>query len=197
MAAGYSSGGSGLPVKEELLREAMAVIAAGSKELEKDAEAPPEDLELRKQLEELSKQRGQAAGQELGNAAKILSRLAQDSGNAKLHEMRRDVLERTVGEGLFFAFEAAGFTEKQGASGAQVFGWRGLEAAEQLKVVVHEVQRAADQLLDPDTVTFAQVSELVQNGRTLPGIKDVNDKVDKPVPPKASELTRPKKPWEK
>lgn len=45
------------------------------------------------------------------NAAKILRRLSEDVLNAKLHAMRTEVLLRTVGPELFFAFHEAGFKD--------------------------------------------------------------------------------------
>mmetsp|Transcript_10260 Transcript_10260/g.20602 ORF Transcript_10260/g.20602 Transcript_10260/m.20602 type:complete len:200 (+) Transcript_10260:1-600(+) len=173
--------------------------AAGQQPAEKE-EKKPEDLELRRLLAEFTEKRGRdTAKGELNNAAKILTRLNEDSSNTKLHEMRRDLLERIVGEELFFAFEAAGFAERPAQDSApSIFAWSGDEAAHQvLPAVSSEVQRAADLCLDPDSVSFAQVSELVRQNRTLPGIEDVNDTVATPVPPKDSSMDRPKKPWEK
>mmetsp|Transcript_56837 Transcript_56837/g.144079 ORF Transcript_56837/g.144079 Transcript_56837/m.144079 type:complete len:209 (-) Transcript_56837:41-667(-) len=161
-------------------------------------EKPPEDLELRARLEAFSKEKGlETARRDLRNAAKVLRRLFQEPGNKKLHEMRRDVLDRMVGEHLFFAFVAAGFEE--GAVGkTQVLSWRGEEAAgEALRIALHEVQRAGDFAVDLDTLSFAQVAELVQQYPTLPGTEDVNDKVAEPVPAKESTIERPRKPWEK
>lgn len=163
-------------------------------------EKPPEDLELRRRLADLSEALGrETARRSLDNASKILGRLKEEPGNAKLHEMRRDILERAVGEELFFAFEAAGFAERPVQAGAAAaFVWSGDEAAARvLPAAFREVQRAADLCIDPATVSFAQVSELVQQNRTLPGIEEINDAVAEPVPPKESTLERPKKPWER
>jgi len=81
---------------------------------------------------------------------------------------------------------------------AAAFVWSGDEAAALvLPVAFHEVQRAADLCIDPATVSFAQVSELVRQNRSLPGIEEINDGVAEPVPPKDSSMERPKKPWEK
>mmetsp|Transcript_55267 Transcript_55267/g.140135 ORF Transcript_55267/g.140135 Transcript_55267/m.140135 type:complete len:215 (+) Transcript_55267:68-712(+) len=158
-------------------------------------EAPPEDLELREQLDAFTKARGHpAALTELGNAAKILRRLSQDTSNAKLHEMRCDVLDRMVGEALFFAFLSAGFEEQSLVPTGSALRWRG--DTERLQIVLHEVQRAGDLCLDPDCVSFATVTELVKQNRTLPGIENVDDKVATPVPAKDSSMERPKKPWE-
>jgi len=173
-------------------------------------ENPPEDLELRGRLEAFTKEKGvSSAMNPLSSTAKILRRLQEEPANTKLHSMRRDVIERAIGEELLFSFEAAGFTEQERVAPAAETGepgavsmslvWRATEpeALERLRVVVYEVQRAADLCLDPDTVSFAQVSELVQAGRTLPGIEDVDDTVPQPRPPKSGESERPKKPWEK
>lgn len=175
-----------------------------------DASAEPkpvvkEDLEFRAKLEQFTESRGRdVARAALTNATKIMQRLSQDVLNKKLHEMRRDVLERVVGQALFFAFEAAGFderTEQEGSAAAFVWPSKqmqsGNEAVEQLKTALYEVQRAADLCLDPDQVSFAEVSELVQHGRTLPGIQQIDDKVSVPIAPKDSEVSRPRKPWEK
>mmetsp|Transcript_17727 Transcript_17727/g.26775 ORF Transcript_17727/g.26775 Transcript_17727/m.26775 type:complete len:196 (+) Transcript_17727:121-708(+) len=180
--------------------EALASAAAevnrptGDEEEEekKEPTPPPEDLELRKKLQDFIESHEKAsARQELTNCGKILQKLIQDFWNEKLHEMRCDILERMVGKDLFFVFDAANFEETQIPS----MRWRG--EMEPLKSTFHEVQRAADSLLDPDSVSFAQVTELVKQNRILPGIEDVDDKVEKPVAPKESSLERPKKPWEK
>merc|ERR1740117_436908 len=103
--------------------------------------------------------------------------------------MRQDVLERAVGQDLFCVFEAAGFERRD-----SVLAWQGKAFEDKLKSTIYEAQRSADLCLDPDSVTFAQVSELIQAGRTLPGIAEVNDKVEVSQAPKSSELARPKKP---
>lgn len=165
-----------------------------------EASVPAENLELRSKLETFSEERGRTgARQELGNCVKVLGRLKQEPKNAKLHSMRRDVLEKIVGEPLFCVFFAAGF-EDQG----EVLSWRGQredasseEAFQLLQAAFAEAQRACDLCLDPDSVTFAQVSELVQEGRTLPGIQKVDDMAETPAAPKVSTMDRPKKPWEK
>mmetsp|Transcript_63304 Transcript_63304/g.182054 ORF Transcript_63304/g.182054 Transcript_63304/m.182054 type:complete len:228 (-) Transcript_63304:94-777(-) len=201
----------------------LAAVAAGKqaafeesqKAGEKAGEAgpPPEDLKLRELLQVFTEAReAEAARKDLVNAGKILRRLSEDTSNTKLHVMRRDVLVRMVGEPLLFAFEAAGFVS-QDVGGAETptdeaspdapaavpaFRWSNTEeSASALARALHEVQRAGDLLLDPDTVSFAQVSELVQQNRTLPGIEDVNDAVPTPLPPKDSSMDRPRKPWEK
>ena len=74
--------------------------------------------------------------------------------------------------------------------------WRGPAATESLKDSLQEVQKAADLALDPESMTFQQVSEMVAQGRSLPGILEVDDKVRKPLEPKESQVSRPKKPWE-
>ena len=139
---------------------------------------------------------GAPTQQELTNAAKILRKLSEDTSNIKLYSMRRDVLERAVGVGLFFVFEAAGFEERASETGA-VLQWRGPEAKECLVDSLQQVQKAADLALDPEALTFQQVSEMVSQNRSLPGILEVDDKVTKPLEPKESQITRPKKPWEK
>eukprot|EP00933_Yihiella_yeosuensis_P018430 TRINITY_DN15127_c0_g2_i3.p1 TRINITY_DN15127_c0_g2~~TRINITY_DN15127_c0_g2_i3.p1 ORF type:complete len:245 (+),score=78.53 TRINITY_DN15127_c0_g2_i3:54-737(+) len=203
MAAGAAKSGYAAEATASVLGtpEAYAAIGGNSSTTPpKEAERPKEDLELRKSLEDLTEARGKDRIKgELENLLKIMRRLAQDVLNPKLHEMRRDVLERIAGEHLFFVFEAAAFEERPAKeTSAAAFVWKsGPDATERLKTTIHEVQRAADLCLDPDTVTFAQVSELVQENRTLPGIQDVNDKVESPVAPKDSAMTRPKKPWEK
>ncbi|CAK0800444.1 unnamed protein product, partial [Prorocentrum cordatum] len=165
---------------------ALAAAAAQQDQLplapreEKAAEPVPEDLDLRKRLEDVSQAMGKDAARGLlGNAVKVLQRLAKDQANPKLHEMRKEVLERIVGESLFFVFEAAGFEERPAGDGGApaAFVWRGgEEAASAVRVALAESQRAADLCLDPDAVTFTQVSELVGAGRALPGIEDVDDK---------------------
>mmetsp|Transcript_61311 Transcript_61311/g.145989 ORF Transcript_61311/g.145989 Transcript_61311/m.145989 type:complete len:207 (+) Transcript_61311:81-701(+) len=159
--------------------------------------SPPENLDLREKLKSYTEVVGQdAARGALNNALKVLQRLQQDPTNTKMHEMRRDVLVRLVGEELLFAFVAAAFKDD---ARPEVFAWQAgsEDAIMQLNSAVHEVQRAADLCLDPETVSFAEVSKLVQEGRTLPGIQEVNDSVFDPKPAKASSLDRPKKPWEK
>eukprot|EP00913_Durusdinium_trenchii_P003748 g3470.t1 len=182
---------------EGFLREFEAVTQAlaESKEAKKlEAEEVREDLELRKRLEAFTAEKG--AETELGNASKILRRLSEDILNVKLHAMRREVLERTVGESLFFTFEEAGFQDWPArdcsTETGQVLRWAGPDCSERLKEVLHEVQRAADLCLDPDTMSFDQVSEMVSKGRTLPGILQIDDKVEKPLPAKDSALERPK-----
>ena len=65
-----------------------------------------------------------------------------------------------------------------------------------------------DLCLDPSSMSFEQVSEMVAKGlggrngslaagRCLPGILEVDDKVATPQAAKASAVERPKKPWEK
>lgn len=171
--------------------------AAG--EAEGEAAAAPEDLELRAALDNFREENEPSAARlQLGNAVKVLGRLKQEPENMKLHEMRRDLLEKIVGEPLFCIFLAAGF-EDRGA----VMSWRGRspedapEALQSLGAAFAEAQRASDLSLDPEAVTFAQVSELVSQGRTLPGIQTVNDGVSEPVPARDSTMDRPKKPWEK
>ncbi|CAE7885026.1 unnamed protein product [Symbiodinium microadriaticum] len=101
--------------------------------------------------------------QELANAAKILRKLSEDTSNVKLYSMRRDVLERAVGVDLLFVFEAAGFEERESETGA-VLQWRGPEATTSLQGSLQEVQKAADLALDPESMTFQQVSEMVAQG---------------------------------
>ncbi|CAL1163974.1 unnamed protein product [Cladocopium goreaui] len=199
-ADGYAPG-----INPDLVKEAMEAVAAVAAESSTAPEVP-EDLELRKRLDAFTEEHGKdSVRQELGNAAKILQRLSEDIFNVKLHAMRREVLERTVGESLFFTFEEAGFQERKGENGA-VLQWVGPDGAQRLKAVLHEVQRAAaeyplsgaeDLCLDPSTMSFEQVSQMVAKGRFLPGILEVNDKVEEPVAAKESQLERPKKPWEK
>lgn len=158
-----------------------------------------EDLEVRHKLDSFrAERRKETARQELGNAVKILQRLRQDHSNIKLHEMRRDVLEQLVGKDLLFAFYAAGFEERSAEDpSTAAFVWQPGQASEAaLDTTFQEAQRAADLCLDPNAVSFAEVSELVQQCRTLPGIEDVDDAVRSPVPPKESSLSRPKKPWQ-
>eukprot|EP00930_Biecheleria_cincta_P031599 TRINITY_DN21936_c0_g1_i1.p1 TRINITY_DN21936_c0_g1~~TRINITY_DN21936_c0_g1_i1.p1 ORF type:complete len:214 (+),score=53.55 TRINITY_DN21936_c0_g1_i1:29-643(+) len=197
--AGYVAGADPLAsapvIAEALLSHAAAAAAASATA----GEGGEEEKELRKKLEAYTEARGkEVARRELGNALKILGRLEQDPGNSKLHEMRKDVLERTVGEGLYVAFEAAGFEQRPASETSDaVFTWRGGDAADHLKTTVFELQRASDMCLDPDTVSFIQVSEIVQSGRQLPGIQEVDDKVREPLTAKESALPRPKKPWER
>eukprot|EP00442_Polarella_glacialis_P029219 CAMPEP_0115059748 /NCGR_PEP_ID=MMETSP0227-20121206/7087_1 /TAXON_ID=89957 /ORGANISM="Polarella glacialis, Strain CCMP 1383" /LENGTH=214 /DNA_ID=CAMNT_0002444899 /DNA_START=116 /DNA_END=760 /DNA_ORIENTATION=- len=172
--------------------------AAGQVPTGPNAVSEPKDLELRTRLEEVMEARGKGVmTQELKNATTILGRLMQDMSNTKLHEMRRDVLLRTVGEDLLFVFESAGFREGQRKEGGASFLWHGSDTPLLLRVAVHEVQRASDSCLDADAVSFADVSDMVQSGRTLPGIQDVDDAVREALPPKDSDMSLPKKPWEK
>lgn len=178
---------------ESIVQAAAKVVARAPEDEEKEQEKPPEDLELRAVLDPLREKLGRdVARGRFGNAVKILSRLRDALDNVKLHEMRQDVLVRAVGEELFCVFEAAGFQRREA-----VLAWQGQDFEEKLKSTIHEAQRSADLCLDPDTVTFAQVSELIQAGRTLPGIAEINDKVETNQAPKPSDLARPKKPWER
>eukprot|EP00928_Gymnodinium_smaydae_P053602 TRINITY_DN37554_c0_g1_i1.p1 TRINITY_DN37554_c0_g1~~TRINITY_DN37554_c0_g1_i1.p1 ORF type:complete len:192 (+),score=63.32 TRINITY_DN37554_c0_g1_i1:85-660(+) len=183
---------------------AEAAAAAVGEVLEKEEEPappPPEDLELRSLLAAIVETEGREAAQrELGNAVKILRRLSDEPENAKLHEMRIDVLERAVGTGFIIAFRHAAFEERPASeAGAAAMVWQRdqADARDCLRRALHETQRAADLLLDPEAITFAEVSQLVSEGRTLPGIEDVDDKVLEPVVASTSTLQRPKKPWEK
>eukprot|EP00747_Dinoflagellata_sp_TGD_P168668 gnl/TRDRNA2_/TRDRNA2_195621_c0_seq1.p1 gnl/TRDRNA2_/TRDRNA2_195621_c0~~gnl/TRDRNA2_/TRDRNA2_195621_c0_seq1.p1 ORF type:complete len:242 (-),score=58.47 gnl/TRDRNA2_/TRDRNA2_195621_c0_seq1:42-728(-) len=168
-----------------------------------EAEKPAEDLELRQKLSEFTTSHGgpKEACPTLVNALKILQKLKKEPSNVKLHAMRRDLLERIIGEDLFFALKAAGFQERPAQDGtAASFQWAWRVDGSAIRVLhtaVYEVQRAVDACLDPATVSFAQVSELVQQGRTLPGIADIDDSVDTPIEAKAPAMNRPKKPWEK
>eukprot|EP00927_Polykrikos_kofoidii_P061648 TRINITY_DN56484_c0_g1_i1.p1 TRINITY_DN56484_c0_g1~~TRINITY_DN56484_c0_g1_i1.p1 ORF type:complete len:209 (+),score=42.15 TRINITY_DN56484_c0_g1_i1:43-627(+) len=167
-------------------------------------ESPLEDIELRRRLTEFSDARGQEdARKELGNALKILKRLFEDPENVKLHEMRRDVLLRVVGEDLLFAFESAGFEEKsaqddKGVTASFVWKRQNCEAVcDALRCTITELQRAADLLLDPESICFQEVSQLVSQGRTLPGIAQVDSTVVASGPAAASTMERPRKPWER
>merc|ERR1712137_1338726 len=64
-------------------------------------------------------------------------------------------------------------------------------------ITVREVQRAVDLSVDPEKITFAEVTQLVSEGRSLPGIATVDDQVRTPVAPKESSTERPLKPWER
>ena len=57
------------------------------------------------------------------------------------------------------------------------------------------LQKRADESLDPETISFAKVAEILQRKGTLPGInQDIDDyPVDGFV---MDEVDRPKKPWE-
>lgn len=183
------------PAEGEAGGEAAGEAAGGAAG---EAAAAPENLELRANLETFRGDHDPSAARlQLGNAVKVLGRLKQEPENTKLHEMRRDLLDKIVGEPLFCIFLAAGF-EDRGA----VMSWRGRspedapEALQSLGAAFAEAQRASDLSLDPESVTFAQVSELVQQGRTLPGIQTVSDGVSEPVAAKDSSMDRPKKPWE-
>mmetsp|Transcript_82587 Transcript_82587/g.130092 ORF Transcript_82587/g.130092 Transcript_82587/m.130092 type:complete len:241 (+) Transcript_82587:70-792(+) len=176
-----------------------AVVAANNLESLEEAPAPPEDLELREKL--VSAKKGfsnEEANKTLTNVVKVLRRLKEEPSNTKFHEMRLDVLHRICGEEFIFCFEAAGFQSRGPAenSAPATLAWR-RSFTQELESTLHEVQRAADLCLDPATLSFPQVSDMVQKGRTLPGIEDVNDKVVTAKAPKASDRQRPKKPWEK
>ncbi|CAE8727758.1 unnamed protein product, partial [Polarella glacialis] len=113
--------------------------AAGQVPTGPNAVSEPKDLELRTRLEEVMEARGKGVmTQELKNATTILGRLMQDMSNTKLHEMRRDVLLRTVGEDLLFVFESAGFREGQRKEGGASFVWHGSDTPLLLRVAVHE-----------------------------------------------------------
>ncbi|CAJ1420943.1 unnamed protein product [Effrenium voratum] len=152
-AAGYAAdAGAAAPAagavpafNPELVKEAMEAVAQATAATEEKPQEKFEDLELRASLAKLSEGPPEGLRQELANAAKILRRLSEDVSNVKLHAMRRDVLERTVGEGLFFTFEAAGFKERVSDNGP-VLQWQGPDHVKALKEVLAEVQRAADLL---------------------------------------------------
>merc|ERR1719461_235057 len=103
----------------------------GAAENTEDSAKPPEDLKLRQRLEELRQERGQdPVRNSLINASKILGRLKEDPLNTKLRVMRRDVLERTCGEELFFAFEVAGCEVRAPEEGTvAAYAWPGGDEA--------------------------------------------------------------------
>ena len=207
MSAGYAATSQDQPAELSTGPGDQGVLAPSKAEGEVSAKADPtpadkaeakgdEESATRAKLRQLKKEAdGGPKQQELANAAKILRKLSEDTSNMKLYSMRRDVLERAVGVELLFVFEAAGFEERQSETGA-VLQWRGPAATESLKDSLQEVQKAADLALDPESMTFQQVSEMVAQGRSLPGILEVDDKVRKPLEPKESQVSRPKKPWE-
>lgn len=209
-AEGYPAGsgkGAVLPTAPAAPPETLPAAAAfrsaadqAAKMLEEEERPPPpEDLALREKLVAFTEAQGKSTARAgYNNVLKILRRLQQDPKNAKLHEMRQDVLERALGKDLFFALEAAGFSAREAqAATAAAFAWQPEGGEGSLASTLHEVQRAADLCLDPDNVSFAEVSEMVAQGRTLPGIADINDKVEEPLQPTSSKIERPRKPWER
>eukprot|EP00439_Symbiodinium_sp_Y106_P065274 s2324_g10.t1 len=199
MSAGYAATSQDQPAELSTGPGDQGVLAPSKAEGEVSAKADPtpadkaeakgdEESATRAKLRQLKKEAdGGPKQQELANAAKILRKLSEDTSNMKLYSMRRDVLERAVGVELLFVFEAAGFEERQSETGA-VLQWRGPAATESLKDSLQEVQKAADLALDPESMTFQQVSEMVAQGRSLPGILEVDDKVRKPLEPKESQV---------
>jgi hypothetical protein len=67
---------------------------------------------------------------------------------------------------------------------------------EAVEAKIKGLQARADALLDPETITFAQVAEIMKREGTLPGIRtDIDDSVigERLV---IQETDRPRKPWE-
>ena len=158
-------------------------------------------MQLRSELEAFVRDRGlEDAERELKNAGKVLRRLSEDPYATKLHNMKEHVLERMIGDDLSFAFLEAGFEYKlDPVTAEETFQFRAdAEAFAQLEVALFEVQRAADFAIDWENATVKQIGDLVQvYGDKLPAVTDVNDSVLTPIVPKASAMSRPRKPWEK
>lgn len=82
-----------------------------------------------------------------------------------------------------------GFTERE--------GWLLLPEihVDRLRVVRPEIQRMVDETRNPETVTFADVAEILRREGTLPGIRTDID--DTPLELNSVlESERPLKPWE-
>lgn len=65
-----------------------------------------------------------------------------------------------------------------------------------LHAEIQRLQEKVDALLDPETITFAQVAEIMKRDGTLPGIRtDIDDSL-LGERFEVTETERPRKPWE-
>jgi hypothetical protein len=68
---------------------------------------------------------------------------------------------------------------------------------DRLHSTISVIQAKADSLIDPETITFAQVAEILKRDGALPGIKsDMDDSVLDVERLTLIESSRPPKPWE-
>ena len=65
-----------------------------------------------------------------------------------------------------------------------------------LGVFISELQDQADSLLDPESITFSQVAEILKRDGQLPGIRSDIDDVVIDAKFAFAETQRPPKPWE-
>ena len=68
---------------------------------------------------------------------------------------------------------------------------------DRLHSTISVIQAKADSLIDPETITFAQVAEILKRDGALPGIRsDIDDSVLDVERVTLIESSRPPKPWE-
>lgn len=63
------------------------------------------------------------------------------------------------------------------------------------KDILHQVQAKVDATLNPDTISFAQVADILKRDGTLPGIDCTMDDVPLESWDQVEEMKPPKKPW--
>ena len=119
----------------------------------------------------------------------IIDRVLTDPEEIKFRRLRRTAAPVRCVESLLVQ---AGFQVSQDGA------WIVLTEVDEQKLrqMREEFQDTADSLLDPDSLSFKDVAEVLQRQGNLPGIRmDINDTpLDEPVSFRESE--RPRKPWE-
>jgi hypothetical protein len=119
----------------------------------------------------------------------IIDRVLTDPEEIKFRRLRRTAAPVRCVESLLLP---AGF--RVSSDGAWIVLTKVDE--QKLRKLREEFQDAADALLDPDSLSFKDVAEVLQRQGNLPGIRmDINDTpLDEPFSFRESEC--PRKPWE-
>ena len=122
---------------------------------------------------------------------RVLNKILQDFGNPKFRRLSRTI---PLVDAMASELEQIGFKED---SSSFLLPLGGEEQRVSLVSYRDKFQSIADSMLDPDSISLAQVAEILGRNGTLPGIDhSISDEPLGDVDALSNECTRPKKPWE-
>jgi hypothetical protein len=129
------------------------------------------------------------SGEDYAFVISVLKRIASSPSDEKLRSLRTESRVVKRAESLL---RSVGFRESPDKQ------WLIFHESEKasLEILVATLQQRADSLLDPETITFAQVAEILKRNGSLPGIKtDIDDSILEEGCI-FEETQAPPKPWE-